>query len=362
VSVPRDDIGVIGEDKWKGEKVKMIINKRKLIFIVSFFALSLFFIYQETACEGFWRPGLGKNDYRMSVRWLRRRGDYGPGDYGRKIRFERRRRFYKIHVPPSYKKGKPMPVVLIFHGGGSYPGAVRYESGMDEVADKEGFIVVYPAGTGIFFNDRLLTWNDGRSLKNGSISKVDDVGFVKALLDDLATFFNIDTKRIYAAGFSNGAQFTYRLAKQLSDRIAAVSLVAGHRSANQIFPPPSRPISLMQFSGLEDKVAPYHGGTPNYKYNKFKTAYQPVGDAIETWVLFNRCPSKPIDIKRIGRAVKTLYGPGKNGTEVILWTLEDGGHTWPGGRVVAADEKFNLGNVNTDISASELMWEFFKKQ
>ena len=312
--------------------------------------------------------GLVGKDVRISLKWISeddKKGErfaIGPGDYGRKLKFGGRERFYELHVPPGYKSTEPAPVVLVFHGGGSYPAAIRYESQMDRTADQGGFIVVYPAGTNKrwLIKDRWLTWNDGRPYKDGSPNKVDDAGFVSALLDDLAKLFNIDPKQVYAAGFSNGAQFSYRLSKQLSDRIAAIAVVAGHRSADAQFPPPPRPISVMQFAGLKDTIGPYHGGAPSFNA-AFETKLQPVEKTIQSWVDFNGCPSKPIEVKKIGRAIQKRFGPGREGVEVILWTLEDGGHTWPGGKSLPASDRMGLGAINQDINASDLMWEFFKK-
>lgn len=312
----------------------------------------------------------GRN-FRKSVKEIRgiltrdKKFIYGPGDYERWIRVDLRKRYYELHVPSSYDKSNPVPVVLVFHGGGSDPGAVRYESGMDSTADKNGFIVVYPGGTNkrLFLRNRLLLWNDGRPYKNGSYSKVDDVKFVERLLDDLGMIFNIDSKRIYACGYSNGAQFTYRLAKRLTVRIAAIATVAGHRPVKDEFDSlPSRPVSVMQFSGKEDKLGPYYGGSPPEAAG-LETTLKPVSETIKSWVEFNQCPDKPEE-KTIGKAVMNRYGPCKDGTEVILWTLEDGGHTWPGGNVVPNVKMLglgSLGNVNRDINASDLMWDFFKR-
>jgi polyhydroxybutyrate depolymerase len=311
-------------------------------------------------------------DFRKPVESIRQRlikrseFKYGPGDYVRKLRGNMRNRFYEIHVPPSYNKSTPTPAVLVFHGGGGDPGSIRYESQMDGTADKEGFIVVYPAGTPTkrFLKNRLLLWNDGRPDKDGVYSKVDDVSFVVALLDDLSTLFNIDKKRIYACGYSNGAQFTYRLIKRLSNRIAASAMVAGHRPVQDEYDPkPSRPIAIMQFSGTEDKLGPYYGGsTPSGA--GLKGIVKPVKETIKSWVDFNGCPPKPAAERRIGKAMMNRFGPCQNGTEVILWTLEGGGHTWPGGKVVPNVKALGLGQmgeINQDINASDLMWKFFKK-
>jgi len=339
-----------------------------MVVFITFYAVSVAMAY------GFGENKSGKGDknYRTEVQWISddvEKGGkftYGTGDYGRKLQFDRHKRFYEMHIPPSYNKAKPVPVVLVFHGGGGDPGTIRYESDMDRTADREGFIVVYPAGTNkrLFLKDRLLLWNDGRPFKDGSYSKIDDVGFIVALLDDLAALFNVDKKRIYACGYSNGAQFTYRLAKRMNGRIAAIATVAGHRPVKDEFDPtPSRPIAIMQFSGKEDKLGPYYGGSPPSEA-ELKTTLKPVEETIKSWADFNNCPSKPTEKKRIGKAGLMRYGPCKDDTEVILWTLEDGGHTWPGGRIVPNVEMLGLGklgNISRDIKASDLIWEFFKK-
>lgn len=312
-------------------------------------------------------------DVRIEVEWITDPAKeesgfvYGPGDFGRRLTRDGISRFYEIHVPASYTKKEPIPAVLVFHGGGGDPGTVRYESQMDRTSDRENFIVVYPAGTNkrrLILKDRLLLWNDGRPYKDGSYSKVDDVGYVKALLDDLARLFNIDSNRIYACGFSNGAQFTYRLAKRLPDRIAAIAVVAGQRPAHDAFDPaPSRPISVMQFAGLEDGIAPYEGGKGPSRA-AVQAVSPPVRETIKSWAEFNGCPPEPAEVKRIGKAVMNRYGPCQADSEVILWTLEDGGHAWPGGNMFPGVELLGLGElgeVNRDIHASDLMWKFFKK-
>ena len=124
-----------------------------------------------------------------------------------------------MHLPPQAGDGQPLPLVINFHGGGGEPlGHERY-SGMDDLADEEGFIAVYPAGTSRF-GDRLLTWNAGGCCGYAQEESVDDVGFVRALIDDLSTVTLIDRSRIYATGLSNGAMMAYRLAAEIPDQIA----------------------------------------------------------------------------------------------------------------------------------------------
>jgi len=308
-----------------------------------------------------------KKSFRIPVTWINDgRDSHGGGDYGRKLKIDGHDRFYEIHVPQKYDSSHSYPLVLVFHGGGGDPGTIRYESGMDTVSDREGFIVVYPAGTNrrLLLKNRLLLWNDGRPYDNGTYSKIDDVNFVAALLGDMGALFNIDDKRTYACGFSNGAQFTYKLAKRLSGRISAIAVVAGQRYAGDSFDPhPSRPMPVMQFSGLQDQIAPYNGGDGPAAAG-IKAVSPPVKETIKSWVEFNKCPPAPAEVIRKGKAVMERYGPGADNSEVILWTLEDGGHTWPGGKIVPNVELLGLGKMgatNHDINASGLMWEFFKK-
>ncbi len=340
-------------------------------YVITIVAVLLIFPIEAFGFFGS-KIGLGGKDVRIPLQWLedpvkKEAGFvYGPGDYGRKLDFKGEERFYEMHVPSQYTTGKPAAVVLNLHGGGGNPSGARYATGMDSVADQHGFIVVYPAGSGKLFSDRLLVWNDGRPDRHGKPYTADDVGFISALLDDLATLFHVDPQRVYVCGISNGAQMSYRLAKQLSDRIAAIAVVAGHRSVeDEWLPPPKKPISVMQFSGIQDKFAPYDGGAPPKKAGlitvDFEFKMKPVKEVIKSWTIFNGCPSDPSETKKVGKAVMNRYGACKNGTEVVLWTLEDAGHTWPGGQVFPAEIKAGVGNVNQDISASELIWEFFKK-
>ncbi len=344
-----------------------------MIKYIAAITVGLTALFMTTSCNSGrgGKIGLGGKDVRKKLTWIEHKDNspkqlkFTPGDHGRNINFNSNKRLYDIHVPTGYTPAKAYPVVLNLHGGGGHPAGAAYQSGMDAVADREGFIVVYPAGTGTLFKDRLLVWNDGRKYKGGSGVQADSVGFIAAVLDDLAHLFHIDPKRIYATGMSNGAQMCYRLAKQLSNRIAAIAVVAGHRPAQGIFPPPPRPMPIMQFAGKNDAYAPYKGGVASggkgiFK-NKFQTRMEPVQETIMSWVKFNQCKPDKATIKRVGKAVEKRYTSCQKGAEVVLWTIEDGGHTWPGGKVFPAEIRAGVGHVNLDISATEEIWKFFER-
>ncbi len=280
----------------------------------------------------------------------------GPGDHHRTLSIDGRERSYLVHIPPQYDPEKPTPVVLAFHGAGTNAVVMATSSGLSAKADQEGFIVVYPNGTGK--GRLLLVWNSGGFRGPNAARRPDDVKFVKAILDDLATVVHMDPHRIYATGISNGAMMCYRLAAELSDRIAAIAPVSGTTSLDKCRP--KRPVAVIHFHGTADELVPFTGADPiKARFFDFKS----VEETIRTWVIIDGCPRRPKvtrlpDIADDGTTVtKTVYGPGKEGTEVILYTIEGGGHTWPGRKWPLPW----LGKTTRDISANDLIWEFFQK-
>lgn len=278
------------------------------------------------------------------------------GDHARTLKGEGEERSYIVHVPKGYDGKTAMAVVLAFHGGGSNGKQMVGFCGLNEKADAAGFIVVYPNGTGLL--SAVLTWNAGNCCGGAMRNDVDDVAFVRALLDDLATVAKVDSKRVFATGISNGGMISYRLASELSDRIAAIAPVGGPMGTESCSP--KRPVPVMHFHGDDDNFAPYEGGRGK---GVSQTDFYSVEHSIAAWVKANGCPAKLVETKEPDKTddgmtvTRKTYGPGKDGAEVVLITIHGGGHTWPG-RVPPV--KF-LGPSTTDISANDLMWEFFEK-
>ncbi len=283
--------------------------------------------------------------------------DLTPGDHTRTIDVDRRTRIYLVHVPPKYDPKKPTPVVLSFHGGASNAEMMVRFCGLNDTADKHGFITVYPSGTGRL--KAALTWNGGSCCGYAMQEQVDDVAFVRALLDDLEKVVNVDAKRVYATGMSNGAIMAYRLASELSDRIAAIAPVAGPMGTDTCSP--KRPVSVIHFHGTADQFAPFNGGKGDKSLSQ--TDFYSVEYSIKAWVKADGCKVEPAVVKLPDKAkddtsvtIKT-YGGGKDGAEVVLVAVEGMGHTWPG-REPALKV---LGKATKNVSANEMMWEFFEK-
>ncbi len=285
-------------------------------------------------------------------------GGQQTGDFRRELSFGGDNRFYEIHVPASYKAGKKVPMVMVFHGGGGNPGAVRTTTGFDAISDREGFIVIYPGGTGKSEDARRLSWNILISETPATQNKKDDLGFVRAVLKDVQGQFSIDDRRIYATGISQGGMMSYRLAcdPDLSGRIAAIAPVAGVMTVPTENCNPSRAVPIMHFHGMNDTVVPYDGS----KGGRMDPVTRPsVANTIKFWIAKNKLSDTPRDRGSRGKAAFQDFGKEGAPGEVRLWSLEDGGHTWPGGD--SGLPEFVIGKVNRDISATEIIWKFFQR-
>jgi polyhydroxybutyrate depolymerase len=264
-------------------------------------------------------------------------------------------RSYIVHAPKGHDQRTQMPVVLALHGATMNGAMMAWFSDLNRKADEAGFVAVYPNGTG---SRSSLFWNGGNCCGSAMEDNVDDVAFISALLDDLTRAYPVDPRRIYATGMSNGAIMAYRLASELSNRIAAIAPVAGAvgTQINQ----PKRPLSVLHFHGTKDEYIPFLGGIGEKSLSR--TTFCSVDHSIQTWVKLNGCEEKPrTDVlsKDSDELIVTRqsYEGGKGGAEVSLVVIEGGGHTWPGRKSPAKA----LGKSATKVSANDLMWQFFQK-
>jgi polyhydroxybutyrate depolymerase len=277
----------------------------------------------------------------------------GPGTHTRTLMMGETKRTYVVHVPKSYDPKKPTPVVLALHGAGMNGPMMVWFSGLNKKADEAGFIVVYPSGTG---TGTFLTWNAGGFRGKMAEGRPDDVAFLGKVLDDLGGLVKVDSKRVYACGMSNGGMMCYRLAAELSERIAAIAPVAGTIAIDES--KPKRPVPVLHFHGTKDTIVPMERGKGGA--NAFMK-FTGVDESIQTWVKLNGCEAKPkVDtLSKEGDEMKVTrktYG-GKDGADVVLILVEEGGHTWPG---MTPPVGF-IGKSAKNISANDLMWEFFQK-
>lgn len=266
-----------------------------------------------------------------------------PGQTAHTLYFDDRERRYLLYVPDSYAPDQPAPLVLSLHGFSSNPTQQADYSQWNPVADAHGLIVAYPQGTGI-----PLRWNSGLNL-SGKV--VDDVAFLNALIDHLGQSLCVDTTRVYATGLSNGGGMSNRLACELADRITAIGGVAGAYALPNTCEP-SRPVPVIAFHGTNDRIVPYEGN------EELGAALPGVREWAAGWAARNGCADEPEALPEIGAVSGIEYIGCEANASVILYTIEGGGHTWPGGERQLA---FVVGSTNRDINASEIMWDFFQQ-
>ena len=282
----------------------------------------------------------------------RAKSSLGPNFVTRHLSAQNLSREYLLYTPPNYDSSRQTPVVIGFHGGETSNALFARTSRLHILAEQENFLVVYPNGV-----DKH--WNDGRGTSNPNI---DDVGFVTAVVEDLKSIRNVDTNRIYATGISNGAFMTQRLACELADVIAAFSAVAGSMGVNlRSSCRPGRPVSMMIINSPNDNFVPWNGGI--MKKGKGGNILS-IPELVEFWKQHNSCGEREerTFLKRIStdktKVVMRQHKGCRADSQLVLFTIEGGGHTWPAG---ADQPPWLVGPTSREIDATTESWNFFKK-
>ncbi len=255
-------------------------------------------------------------------------------------------REYLLYVPKSYDRTRPTPLVISLHGGAMWPAAQMEIDRWDRVADVHGFIVVYPSGVS---GRGPRAWRAGQGP-----GTAEEVQFISELIDTLRSGYNIDTTRIYANGLSNGGGMSFALSCKLSDRIAAVGVVA-----TAIFLPwglctDQRAVPMIVFHGTADRAAAYEGGTSWVAPGVFPN----IAGWTARWAVRNHCQPSPVESVVAADVTRIEYQSCADNATVVLYRIEDGGHTWPGGK--AMPEWF-AGRTSNGVDASAEMWQFFRE-
>lgn len=283
-------------------------------------------------------------------------GPLQPGDSVRTLTSGGLERCYLIHVPQDHDVSRPAALVISLHGLAGSPRNQEEMSRWNEVANAEDAMVVYPQGTSY-----PLRWNASAVQNPGSVN---DLQFIRDLITEVQTLVAIDPARIYVNGMSNGGGMTARVACGLADAVAAVGIVAGAVTDSPGPCTPSRPVPLIAFHGTADPIVNYQGGrfrpsawTRLIRMPSQHFEVRPVGTWVRAWAESNGCNLSPETIPTVGEVSGIRYSGCQDDAEVIFYTIEGGGHTWPGGSPLPA---WLVGETNTDIDASTTMWEFFQ--
>jgi len=274
----------------------------------------------------------------------------------RKLPHDGRDRTYRVH---NFSRTTPAPVVIVLHGGGgSSSNAVRM-TGFDRVAAREGLIVVYPDGTAARDRGRLLTWNAGHCCASAMEAKVDDVGFVAAVIETLVASGQADASRVYVTGMSNGAMMSHRLGRELSTKIAAIAPVVGAVFGDE--PPPQAPMPAFIVVGAEDRTVPPAGGSLQLRglLGRRSAADHDVAPAMAQaayWARHNGCGEPTHTKDRVTQ--RTEWTSCTSGAPVVFHSVAGNGHAWPGGE----PGRSGAAQPAKAFDATEEMWAFFAQQ
>lgn len=259
-------------------------------------------------------------------------------------------RHYLLYVPKSYDPAQPVPLVITFHGFASWPAHQARISGWNDLADEQGFVVVYPMGRKF-----PLRWNANSTPE----AAAEEVLFAAELIEKLKSQYNIDPQRIYVNGFSNGGGMSDVLACELSDRIAAVGTVSGAYLYPRAACTPQRPMPMMTFHGTEDPVVPYLGGNSGpFEEQTFPL----IADWVSWWAEENACTGEQPAAVSAQAAQGGVSGVAYTGcaadVEVIFYSIAGAGHSWSGGKPMP---RWVVGETTDAIDTTAELWAFFQR-
>lgn len=231
-------------------------------------------------------------------------------------------RTYRVHMPDAAAPAEGRPVLIVLHGGGGNGKQVDRSKGISDLADQEGFLAVYPNGSGR--TSKLLTWNAHNCCGYAHSQHIDDVAFISALIDRVIVEYDVDPTRVYVTGHSNGAMMTFRLACELSDKIAAAAPYAGALDTDSCSP--NSPVPMLIMNGEDDTSVLVAGGTGSgIDDTRVDT---PTSFAVDTWVAANGCTDVPIETDDGQTLIKSWTDcASKSAVKQVL--IRDWGHTWP---------------------------------
>jgi polyhydroxybutyrate depolymerase len=264
------------------------------------------------------------------------------------------KREYLLHVPQSYDPAKPTPLLISMHGAAAWPAQQMNTSRWNRLADEHGFIVVYPSGS-----DSPKIWHIA-----GGAGLTKDVRFISELIDALAATYNIDSTRIYADGLSAGGGMAFVLSCALSQRIAAVGLVAAAEQLPFSWCTADRPVPMIEFHGTADPFVPYGGGVSQSPFapTRFDKDARPFPSILAwtgEWARRNRCAADPVKSVIAADVTRLEYTDCAEGAAVVLYSIDGGGHTWPGGKPFP--KWMMTGSTSSGVDATRRMWEFFRE-
>jgi polyhydroxybutyrate depolymerase len=277
-----------------------------------------------------------------------------------KLNVDGHERRYLLHIPAKVKV--PAPLVIAVHGGGGRAATMQWLSRLNDLADREGFIVAYPEAVDGY-------WNDGRGVEamRSHRENIDDVRLLRTVVDDIAANHKIDRSRVFATGISNGGFMSHRLAAEASDLVAAIAPVVGGlaKPLAKNFAP-EYPVSILIVQGDADPIVPIGGGGVGLPRDKKRGEILPTAETLALYVKRNGNPGEPArstldkDPQDNFSVEIAKYPDGPGGVKTQYYLVRGGGHNWPGQAALPKNVNVVESKVSPDFSATDVIWEFFK--
>lgn len=280
------------------------------------------------------------------------------GDYLRTLDHGGLGRHYVLHVPKAAGAG-PKPLVIVLHGAFNTALGIAEDSGFSSLADRAGFYVAYPEGIGL--KGKFQHWNAGICCGKAKRKEVDDVGFVGAVLEDVAGRFPVDRQKVYLVGMSNGGMLAYLYAGRHGEQLAGLAVVAGTAGGRTeegelwTVPKPAAPMPLVVVHGTDD------GRIPHGSQGEEREILSAAGSAA-FYVEANRCAPEPREEELAGgRVEKRTWVACSQGSDVVFFSVKDWGHDWPGGPKASEIGGFDAAAEIWNLLRRERRWQLFDK-
>lgn len=283
---------------------------------------------------------------------------YGNGSVSlRNIMVNDSTRSYYLYLPQNSQIGKK-PLVIACHGGGGTAQSMdKLSGGITKLADKEQFVCIFPQGI-------RKHWNDGRTV---NLSNFNDVDFIEKVIDELVSEGLVDSKRVYSTGISNGGFFSQYLAKKIPDKVAAIASVAATLPKKYLQYEKTTPVPVLYILGTEDPLVPYEGGSAGFKRSRKKRGeVVSAKEAVAYWLNNNDVSESSIKLETIDadkgdgmEIVRAQYSNGDTKSDVSVYKIIGGGHTWPSGWQYLPARL--VGKTSYELDANKVIWDFFSK-
>ncbi|HKZ67156.1 MAG TPA: PHB depolymerase family esterase [Chitinophagaceae bacterium] len=265
-----------------------------------------------------------------------------------------RARTYTLNLPPDYYNGADFSLVIALHGGGG--DALQFESTSEltSKANAAQFIVVYPEGVKSTGALAARTWNAGGCCDYARDNNIDDVNFIRQLIDKLLAGYKINPKKIYSTGHSNGGMLAYRLACEIPNKIAAIAPNGCSMAVTQCNP--SRPVPVLHMHSVLDTKVPYQGGSGS-GIGTSGVYFPPIDSVLNAWSLKNTCITTAQVLINNSNYRFTKWSDCNNSVTIQYYLTMDGGHGWPGGLPGGPISD----TPSVVINANDLLWDFFQQ-